>query len=592
MIEWGEIDLKGKTSGTTKTLCPACSHTRKKKKDPCLSVNIDKGAAKCWNCGEVSWRDQGGQNTVQNKTYTVPPQQWQNHTALSDGLVKWFAQGRKISQNTLIKMRISEERAYIPARGREMNCISFNYFHNGKLVNKKYRSGDKNFTQIAGAKKVFYNIDNAIDHDDVFIVEGEMDCLAMVEAGYENTISVPNGANDLNDIFETCERELNSFKRFYIAVDTDQPGRSLEEELVKRLGKAQCFKVPLRAKDPNDAHIAGSLDKSIEDAEPYPIDGTFTAKDVSKEIDDLYTNGLQRPVVPKSPIFRVINEVFSALKGQLTVVTGIPSNGKSTFVEWYLLNLINDNDLKLSMYSPEHFPMQLHHSYLAEKVIGKPFYNDTSESLRMTREELNRYKAWSKDRVYLTYPEEGGMPSWEWLLKKFREQIFRFGVDVFLIDAFNKVKRRDNDSVGDIGQILGELTLFAQTHGVMIFLVAHPTKMGKREDGSFYVPTLYDVKGSGDFYDQTHNGFVIHRERELTMFRTLKLKFKHQAVSDKDVYLQFVKSNGRFVPMDFPKNFESLIGGESKDFKQMLIGGGSDFLDGLPKRLNDDEVPF
>ena len=53
MIEWNKIDLSGKkpkANGEVQTLCPSCSHTRKKKTDKCLSVNVETGVAKCWNC--------------------------------------------------------------------------------------------------------------------------------------------------------------------------------------------------------------------------------------------------------------------------------------------------------------------------------------------------------------------------------------------------------------------------------------------------------------------------------------------------------------------------------------------------------------
>ena len=40
-----------KNSGQVKTKCPKCSYDRKKKSDPCLSVNIDEGVWNCHNCG-------------------------------------------------------------------------------------------------------------------------------------------------------------------------------------------------------------------------------------------------------------------------------------------------------------------------------------------------------------------------------------------------------------------------------------------------------------------------------------------------------------------------------------------------------------
>jgi hypothetical protein len=49
------IELRRRSLGSHKTLCPRCSHKRKPehRRDPCLSVTI-KGSDcvwKCWNCG-------------------------------------------------------------------------------------------------------------------------------------------------------------------------------------------------------------------------------------------------------------------------------------------------------------------------------------------------------------------------------------------------------------------------------------------------------------------------------------------------------------------------------------------------------------
>jgi hypothetical protein len=40
-------------NGEQRTICPECSHLRRKKKDRCLSVKIDADGAQfnCWHCG-------------------------------------------------------------------------------------------------------------------------------------------------------------------------------------------------------------------------------------------------------------------------------------------------------------------------------------------------------------------------------------------------------------------------------------------------------------------------------------------------------------------------------------------------------------
>ncbi|MCV5968683.1 hypothetical protein, partial [Lactococcus petauri] len=83
-----------KTTGEAQCLCPQCSHTRKKKTDKCLSVNLDKGNWFCHHCG---WKG-ALINTIEKVEYIKPI--WKNKTDLSDVVVKYFESERKINQQT------------------------------------------------------------------------------------------------------------------------------------------------------------------------------------------------------------------------------------------------------------------------------------------------------------------------------------------------------------------------------------------------------------------------------------------------------------------------------------------------------------
>lgn len=549
MINWDEIDLKGKTKGKAKLLCPACSHLRKKKNDPCLSVDIDNGLAKCWNCDEVSVRDY---QVKEQKKYDLPPQEWRNYTNISDKLVKWFGT-RGITQKTLIECKITEEKYYQPALQKEVNNVVFNYFENNKLVNKKYRSATKNFTQSKNAKKVFYGIDDLIGESECYIVEGEMDKLALWEIGIKNAISVPNGSKDVNDYLEHAESTLKGIEKFFIAVDMDEAGKSLENELIKRIGKHKCHRINFKNKDANDDLIESRLllEESVKNITSYPVDGTYTAFDIQDEIYEFYDNGYDNPIAPEKN-FKRFNQSFKPLQGQLITVTGIPGHGKSEFIEWYCLNLVAQKNMKMSLYSPEHFPMKQHQSKFSQKFIGKPFLNNFKDADRMTKDELKHYIEWSKDKIYLTIPEKSVPPTWDWLFSKFEEQIYRYGIDIFIIDAFNKVKMKDG-SLFEINDVLSRLTLFAQMHNVIIFLIAHPTKMRRDEKtGLYLIPSLYDVKGSGDFFDQTHCGLTVYRiydsevENGYTKVITTKIKYNFQGEVNQEIIFNFNRSNLRF----------------------------------------------
>jgi hypothetical protein len=54
-IEQRIVERSGR-GGEFRTLCPLCSHKRKKKKDPCLAVKVDSLGVQwhCFNCADMS----------------------------------------------------------------------------------------------------------------------------------------------------------------------------------------------------------------------------------------------------------------------------------------------------------------------------------------------------------------------------------------------------------------------------------------------------------------------------------------------------------------------------------------------------------
>jgi twinkle protein len=275
-IEWETIEVKGSEVGVKKTTCPACSHERKKKKDPCLYVNYESGVAKCYNCERLSFRDEGVKDF--KREYQLPSQEWRNYTALHDKVVE-FCEGRRIKQSTLMHFNITQEPVYIPQREQKVNAITFNYFENTTIVNKKYRDLQKNFTQSKGGKPIFYNINSVIGAEKVYIVEGEFDVLAMYEAGIKNCISLPSGANDNDDYWTNSKPYISDVKEFIIAVDNDEKGLIIREKIAQRLGRYRCSFIEWNGKDANDDLINGEIYNSVANAKRFPVGGTFNSED-------------------------------------------------------------------------------------------------------------------------------------------------------------------------------------------------------------------------------------------------------------------------------------------------------------------------
>ena len=565
------IQVRGNHSGFKKTTCPVCSENRKKKKDPCLAVWFDKGFAKCYNCGVLSFKEESTFKS-EKKHYTILDNKWKNYTNLSDKLVKFIWSERMISQNTLNQFGITEEKQYQPAQQKEMNNIVFNYFEGENLVNKKYRSPKKDFTQVKGGKPILYNINSVIGEDTAYICEGEFDVLALYEIGIKNAVSLPNGANDNDEYWINSEPYLKDIKTFIIATDNDQKGIEIRDKIAQRLGRYRCKYIEFNEKDANDDLKSGKLLESINNLKTFSIGGTFTAFDLLDSVLRLHEKGLPETISPKKACFGTLKDTFSIMMGQLTTLTGIPSHGKSSFLDWYMLNLVQEYNHKVSIYSPEHSPLELYISKHIQLAIGKPFFganavNDT---------DVYRYTKWSKERIYYTTQEQDTRGDWDWLINKMTEQMYTYGINYFIIDAWNKVQMPKGMTGKEaIDSILTRLTLFCQRNNVHIFLVAHPTKMKKNAKELYEIPTLYDVSGSSDFYNQTHNGATIYRVFEdentqgCTLFINQKTKFNFQGTIQEQVQFNYHKPTGRYyVDGSIPDNFDLTLYGNDTEIQE------------------------
>lgn len=76
---------------------------------------------------------------------------------------------------------------------------AFPYRRGGEIVNVKYRSLSKRFRQEKQAEKVLYGLDDVMNSSEVIIVEGEMDKLALDQAGIRHVVgpAAPSGFKSL-----------------------------------------------------------------------------------------------------------------------------------------------------------------------------------------------------------------------------------------------------------------------------------------------------------------------------------------------------------------------------------------------------------
>jgi len=239
-----QFNIHGLQEGKKQGVCPDSKKCRKPKNHnkQCASYDWERGLGTCHNCNKSFQLHTYQRKGKAEKVY-VKPETPKALPSVGSKVVEWF-KTRGISQETLINLKVDEGPEYMPQTGKTENVIKFNYFMGGELTNVKYRDGRKNFKLYKGAEKVFYNIDSIVGYEYCVIVEGEMDVLALHEAGIENAISVPNGAtlntNNL-DYLDNCIDYFEDKEKVILAVDSDEAGQALQAELIRRLGSEVCY---------------------------------------------------------------------------------------------------------------------------------------------------------------------------------------------------------------------------------------------------------------------------------------------------------------------------------------------------------------
>ncbi len=544
---FNQYDLNvGKREG----ICPLCSHTRqpKNQKAKCAMYDWDRGLGTCMNCNEVFQLHTFKRKSDSLKEYTKP--EWKNNTSLSDNAIKWF-ESRGISQKTLVKMKITEGKEFMPQTGKNENTIQFNYFINNELINIKYRDGRKNFKLVKGAEKVFYNIDRTIGHDYIVIVEGEMDTLSFVESGIESVVSVPNGAtiNNTNlDYLDSCIDYFETKEKIILAVDADEAGLALKQELIRRLGAERCFTVEFGVhKDANEFLMENgrsNLASVISKAKPVPIENVVTLKDINEELEEFIYEGFK-------PGYQIglnnFDSIFSTYTGQFITVTGVPSSGKSDFVDRMVVGYYLKYGWKTAFASPENKPTFLHTHKLIRKIGGwMPNKDDIGT------ERWNNVISKVNDNFYFIENERYDLDA---VLSKGAELVKRKGIKCLVVDPYNKVKMQGASamSIPDATmEYLTRIEAFAKKYDVLVIIVAHPTKMYKKEDGTIDEPTMYSIKGGGEWYDASYHGLLVHRnyEQKTVKVKVLKVKFQNLGENQAEAHFKWDHISGDYVPIE------------------------------------------
>ena len=440
-------------------------------------------------------------------------------------------------------------------------------FHrDGQVVNQKYRTnvnpGDKGkLWQDKGGVQCFWNEDALRDNTllkmPLVITEGEFDAMSALQCGFLRTVSVPAGAPDqpvpldhdgAKYAFLDMARPWLGVDRapeIILAVDGDEKGSFLLQDLSVRLGRFRCKFVTYprrpdgsgkRCKDLNEVLMAYGLKgvtETLARAQWLKVDGIFRMSEL--------------PPVPPSQMFDIgftrLRDNLRVRLGDFWVVTGIPSMGKTTWVNDLCCRLASNHGLGIAFASFEQSPQKDHLRNL------RTWHAQRLTHLQMPEETAAADK-WIDQCFSFIYPSEDDDVSLEWVLDRCEAAVVQHGVKVVVIDPWNEMDhaRAQGESLTEYtGRAIKAFKRFAKKFQVLLIVVAHPAKMQRDKDGLYAVPTLYDISDSAHWYNKADAGIVVHRFETHSIVRVSKSRYHDEIGKPGEVSATYSPETRRFT---------------------------------------------
>ena len=545
-----------------RSICPFCNERRSNKKDKCLSIDTESGAYYCHYCNAKGYFKSKLDETLSKDRKLYKPKKMnfvkpkaknkEMEQVFADPFLQYF-QERGISKEALIKARVTQETEFMPQVGRNIGCIAFNYYVEDELINIKYRTRNKDFKLISGAEKVPYNINsiapesfNPDEEKSCLFVEGEIDALTYIECGFEHVVSVPNGANtNLEYLDKFIDSHFDKLDCIYISVDNDKKGVECRNELIRRFGSEMCKLVeyPKPCKDINEVLVQfgrEAVEECVRNAKDCKPDGIQELVDVEAALDDIFEHGFEKGATFGIPS---LDDIFSVKTGLLHIVTGVPSHGKSFMLNYLLIRLNLLHDWKVAFFSPEFYPVSHHIAQTIETYGGQRFCKEN-----YTIPVYEKMKDYLARNMFYIDPNDTDINS---VMERAKYLIRKKGIKVLVIDPFNALtdKERKNQKQDEyISEFLQKLRWFCRKYDVAGFIIMHPTKLQKLENGQYPVCDLYNCKGASEINDKADVGITVWRNKEedYAELHITKMKFRNLGKNGHATF-KFNINNGRYV---------------------------------------------
>jgi len=449
----------------------------------------------------------GNTYSYKDDNYRYPKREKEDRTNVEEYLAL-----RKLSAKTLDYLDIQSDKSG--------NIVFHFYDENDILKTVKYRVGhvfnkdkDKNkcwAQKNADFAPILFNMNRVDPSKPLVISEGELDCASIVEAGYSNVVSVPNGCNNAQWIEYNWDW-LEQFDKIILWFDSDAPGKKARDNIMHRLGTWRTYYVEIMDKDTTESgrpikdaneilYYKGANRVLDYIAKPLdvPIDNVLDLA-TAEEFDIEKTEGLY------TGIKDLDDKIYKLVFGTLNIITGKSGSGKSVFVNQVAICQALNQGYDVFVFSGE-LPSPVLRNWVEVNMIGRDYITMKDNHIRVLDSEKRRLmQNWYSGRI-LVYNNDVDTTA-KSILIKMEELARKCGTKVFLIDNLMMVdlECQENERLQAEKRFVSELIFFAKKFNVLVFLVAHPRKTMETR------LTKEDIAGSGNIVNLAHMVFSVHR---------------------------------------------------------------------------------
>jgi len=434
---------------------------------------------------------------------------------LDNSIYQEYESRRGIKQEILDKYKVGQI-----TDNKLGKCIVYSYFNEkNEIFNYKYRNKNKEMRIEKGAEINYYGL-QYIDYEKNYlnITEGEDDCHALVQYGFDNVVSLPMGINNYSISMEMINKK---FDRLNLYFDMDEAGQRGAKIFSEKAGLWKCFNYKLQYKDARECLLKGITRQEIDNIVPdqFKHQNIIKAGDLKEDLLSYMTNKNEFNGIYLNDTKGLMNILEGIRMGELTILTGDTGSGKSTYA-YNMASWLCNAGYKSMVLSFENKLVQ---------VLAKMIMIITKENINNKNDEWKASIIDFLNEQELYFLKEHGYFPLENMKTVIEYARKYFNIQFFVIDHLHYFLHIRRDERLELDHAIREIKGWCNDYNIHILLIIHPHATAKGEKVG-----INNLKGASSLKQECDNFLSIHRLANTEFYLTDNSKKTSEIIVEKN----------------------------------------------------------